>query len=68
MQSTDGEIIKKAIVDYSTKVDTTAPREVRYAVEPDPLSADPDDNFGFNEIFSEFTDAKSRNPVTGSDE
>ena len=68
VQSTDGEIIKKAIVDYSTKVDTTAPREVRYAVEPDPLSADPDDNFGFNEIFSEFTDAKSRNPVTGSDE
>ncbi len=24
--------------------------------------------FGFNEIFSEFTDAKSRNPTTGQDE
>ena len=68
VQSTDGEIIKKAIVDYATKVDTTAPREVRYTVQPDPLTADPDDNFGFNEIFSEFTDAKSRNPVTGQDE
>ena len=43
-------------------------REVRYQVTPDPLTADPDDNFGFNEIFSGFTDAKSRNPTTGVDE
>ena len=68
VQDADSEIIKKAIVDYNTKDRTMPTREVRYQVTPDPLTADPDDNFGFNEIFSEFQDAKSRNPVTGADE
>ena len=68
VQDADSEIIKKAIVDYNTKDKTMPTREVRYQVTPDPLTADPDDNFGFNEIFSEFQDAKSRNPVTGADE
>ena len=63
-----GEVITKAIVDYATDAKVTAPREVRYTVTPDPVDADPDDNFGFNEIYSEFTDAKSRNPTTGTDE
>ena len=63
-----GELITKAIVDYATDSKVTAPREVRYTVEPDPANADPDDNFGFNELYSEFTDGKSRNPTTGADE
>jgi len=29
---------------------------------------DSDDDFGFGEIYSEFTDMKKRNPITGSDE
>ena len=58
-----GEVITKAIVDYATDAKVTAPR-VRYTVTPDPVDADPDDNFGFNEAYSEFTDGKSRNPVT----
>jgi len=62
------EIITKAIVDYATDSKTTAAREVRYQVTPDPVDADPDDDFGFNELFSEFTDGKSRNPTTGNDE
>ena len=62
------EVIKKAIVDYSTKVDTSAPREVRYTVQPDPLSSDPGDDFGFNEMTSNYVDAKQYNPVTGQDE
>jgi|TARA_B100001093_G_scaffold236497_1_gene226576 hypothetical protein len=62
------KVIKTAIVDTAMKVDTTAPREVRYQVQPDPFSADADDNFGFNEIYSEFTDGKSRNATTGQDE
>ena len=62
------KVIKTAIVDTAMKVDTTAPREVRYQVQPDPFTADADDNFGFNEIYSEFTDGKSRNPTTGADE
>ncbi len=52
------KLIKKSIVDTHLKVDTTAAREVRYTVTPDPITAEADDNFGFNEIYSEFTDAK----------
>ena len=65
---TTDKLIKKAIVDTHLKVDTTAAREVRYTVTPDPITAEADDNFGFNEIYSEFTDAKARDQVTGTDE
>jgi hypothetical protein len=63
-----GEVIKKVQVDYATEVDRTAPREVRYTVQPDPLTADPTDDFGFNEFTSVFVDSKDYNPVTGQDE
>jgi len=62
------KVIKKSIVDTHLKVDTTAAREVRYTVTPDPLTAEADDDFGFNEIKSEWQDGKARNPVTGTDE
>ena len=63
-----GGLIKKAIVDTATDSKVTAAREVRYTVTPDPVDADPDDNFGFNELVSDFQDGLSRNPVTGVDE
>ena len=63
-----GGLIKKAIVDTATDSKVTAAREVRYTVTPDPVDADPDDNFGFNELTSDFQDGLSRNPVTGVDE
>jgi hypothetical protein len=63
-----GEVIKKVQVDYATEVDRTAPREMRYTVQPDPLTADPTDDFGFNEFSSHFVDSKDYNPVTGQDE
>lgn len=67
---TDGEdaLIRKVIVDTATSNLPTAPREMRYTVTPDPISSDPDDDFGFNELFSEFNDGLSRNPETGQDE
>lgn len=68
MPDVTDQVIKKAIVDYATKLDVTAPREVRYTVEPDPLNATPDDDFGFNEMTSYFSDARDYNPVTGQDE
>ena len=68
VQDVSGEVIRKAIVDMSAKADVTAPREVRYTVTPDPADADPDDDFGFNEMFATFTDGLDRNPVTGADE
>ena len=70
VQDKSGEIIKKAIVDYATDTANApnAPREVRYSVQPDPITADADDNFGFNELTSEFVDSKQWNPTTGQDE
>ena len=63
------KIIKKAITDYYTDTNTTsAPREVRYTVQPNPLTADADDDFGFGETTAVFTDNKKRNPTSGSDE
>ena len=70
VQDKSGEVIKKAILDYSTKQELApnAPREIRYQVTPDPETADADDNFGFNELTSEFVDSKQWNPTTGQDE
>lgn len=64
----ESKLITKAIVDSYTTTTTPAPREVRYQVTPDPITADADDDFGFGEIFSEFVDNKKYNPVTGQDE
>ena len=150
VQDKSGEVIKKAIVDYSTEAVVTAPREVRYTATPrslvdrtgaavttltnsidlndgifevasvtdlvvgdefqvdtevmhitrivgttlhvsrgwnkstiathtggagvlkidaaDNALVEADDDFGFNELKSEWTDGKSRNPTTGLDE
>ena len=66
---TDAKVIKKAIADVYSEVNTsTAPRQVRYTVVPDPITADADDDFGFGETWSDFTDNKKRNPTSGVDE
>ena len=47
--TTDG-LIRKVQVDYYTGTDrTTAKREMRYTVVPDPIDANPDDDYGFTE-------------------
>jgi len=62
-------VIRKSIVDTYSTIDTVnAPRVQRYAVQPDPVDADADDDFGFDEVFSEFTDMQKWNPETGGDE
>jgi len=66
---TDATTIKKVITDMYTDTNTSsAPREVRYTIQPDPLDADADDDFGFGIIDEDFTDNKKRNPVSGADE
>ena len=42
-------------------------REQRYTVTPNPSSADADDDFGFSETSSFFEDAKTYDPVSGTD-
>ena len=65
--SSDG-LIKKVQVDMAANTDTrTAKREMRYTVEPDPLSAGPDDDFGFSETSSFFSDGKTYSPTQRRD-
>ena len=42
--------------------------KVRYTIQPDPVTADADDDFGFGIVDEDFTDNKKRNPTSGADE
>ena len=66
---TSQSVIKSVQVDQFTDMPDKSPkREQRYTVTPDPVTAEFDDNFGFNETTAFFTDAKDYNPSTDSDE
>ena len=66
---TDQKTIKKVVTDYYADTNTsTAPRQVRYTIQPDPVTADADDDFGFGIVDEDFTDNKKRNPTSGADE
>lgn len=65
--STDG-LIRKVQVDYYNQLDTTkAKREMRYTLTPDPIDADPEDDFGFNEVWESFGDSKTYSPTQQGD-
>jgi hypothetical protein len=66
-ETTDG-LIRKVQVDLYGSTDTqTAKREMRYTVTPDPIDADPDDNFGFDEEWLSFDDSKTYSPTQQTD-
>ena len=66
-ESTDG-LIRKVQVDYYASNDTTtAKREMRYTVVPDPVDAGPDDDFGFTESIEMFFDGKEYSPTQQKD-
>ena len=66
---TSSKVIKTVQVDQYTDLPDQSPkREQRYTVTPKPATADADDDFGFNETTSFFTDAKEFNEETGQDE
>ena len=57
--TTDG-LIRKVQVDTHTSTDiVSAKREMRYTVQPDPINADPDDDFGFDGSWEYFDDSKT---------
>jgi hypothetical protein len=65
--TTDG-LIRKVQVDMYSGTDTqSAKREMRYTVTPDPIDADPYDDFGFNENFDYFDDARTFSPTQQTD-
>ena len=65
--STDSLIRKVQVDMYSSTDVQTARREMRYTVTPDPIDAEPDDDFGFNENWEFFGDAKVYSPVQKTD-
>jgi len=66
-ESTSG-LIKKVQIDYAADTDTqNAKREVRYTVTPKPADAGPDDDFGFSETTSFFSDSKTYSPTRQTD-
>ena len=65
--STDG-LIRKVQVDlYSDSDPKTAKREMRYVATPDPVTAEPGDDFGFNESWETFSDSKQYSPTQQTD-
>jgi hypothetical protein len=52
---------------YTDTNTTTAKREERIVVVPDPTTADADDDFGFTTTITSFTDSKKYNPTTDTD-
>ena len=66
-ESSEG-LIKKVQVDYYADTNTkSTKREMRYTVTPDPADAGPDDDFGFSETSSFFSDGKSYSPTQQKD-
>ena len=61
--TTDG-LIRKVQVDYYNGTDKqNTKREMRYTVQPDPIDAGPDDNFGFDESLEMLFDGKEYSPT-----
>jgi len=65
--STDGLIRKVQVDMYASTNTATAKREMRYTLLPDPIDAGPDDDFGFNEEWQDFTDSKTYSPTQQKD-
>ena len=65
--STEGLIRKVQVDMYADSDQTTAKREMRYTVTPDPIDAAPDDDFGFNENWEFFNDSKTYSPTQQTD-
>jgi hypothetical protein len=61
--STDGLIRKVQLDMYSDTNIQTATRELRYTVVPDPIDANPGDDFGFSETIEDFTDSRNYSPT-----
>jgi hypothetical protein len=65
--NTEG-LIRKVQVDIHTDTNiATARREMRYTVVPDPIDADPGDDFGFSETWQDFSDSKIYSPTQQQD-
>lgn len=67
VDDTGDGLIRKVQVDYHNSLERNSPREVRYTVTPDPVDAEPGDDFGFNEETVMFFDSKVYSPTQDAD-
>ena len=66
-ETTDG-LIKKVQTDLYGSTDlAAAKREMRYTVVPDPIDAEPGDDFGFTGTWETFADGKTYSPTQQKD-
>ena len=66
--TTSDGLIRKVQVDVYTNTDVqNAKREMRYTVVPDPIDANPGDDFGFSEEWNFFDDSKTYSPTQQTD-
>ena len=65
--TSDG-LIRKVQADVYTETNTkTAKREVRYTAVPNPITAEPGDDFGFTEEWTFLPDSKNYSPTRKED-
>ncbi len=62
-ESTEGLIRKVQVDMYADTNVKTAKREMRYTAVPDPIDAEPGDDFGFSETWEDFSDSKEYSPT-----
>jgi len=62
-ETSDGLIRKVQVDTHSSSDLSSAKREMRYTVTPDPLNAGPDDDFGFDGGWESFDDSKEYSPT-----
>jgi len=62
------KVVKTVQTDLHTNTTGDESREVRIEITPNPTTADADDDFGFTTTITDFSDSKSYNPTTDSDE
>lgn len=67
VSSTEGLIRKVQIDTYASTDVNLAKREMRYTVVPDPIDAQPGDDFGFDETWEQFSDSKTYSPTQQTD-
>lgn len=65
--SSSGLIRKVQVDTYANTDKTTARREMRYTVVPDPIDANPEDDYGFTESLEMLFDGKIYSPTQNTD-
>lgn len=68
ISDSEENLIRKVQVDTYSNTDVkTATRELRYTLTPDPIDAEPSDNYGYNESIEDLFDSKEYSSINQSD-